>query len=76
VNTIARPTRSEYRTHGSSIARAIPDGTSSGRLLELQARYENERDPLIAALPVAYREAVAYRLRTLLAALSVLEPTR
>ena len=71
-----RPTHPTEVTHLRQIARAVPDTTPPARLRQLRKRYENERDPLIAALPQAYRVAVVSRLRALLAASSVMESAR
>jgi hypothetical protein len=60
--------------HLRRIAQAIPDTTPPARLRQLRMRYEDERDPLIAALPAPYRGAVECRLRALLAAAALVEP--
>ena len=71
-----RRTHTTDVTHLRQIAQAIPATTPPAQLRQLRMRYEDERDPLIAALPTLYREAVASRLRALLAAPPEMEPTR
>jgi hypothetical protein len=66
-----RPTRATDAAHLRQIARAIPDTTLPLRLRQLPSRYENVRDPLVAALPPTYRAAVERRLRLLLSPAAV-----
>jgi hypothetical protein len=59
-----------------NVTSAIPEETPRARVHALLARYEDVRDPMIAALPTTYRAAVEGRLRALLTSSLVMEPAR
>jgi hypothetical protein len=67
VHTLTRTPRIEYTPHLSPATSPIPAGTPEDQLRRLLTRYENLRDPAIAALPVLYRNAISSQLRALLA---------
>jgi hypothetical protein len=59
-----------------NVASAIPEDTPRARVHALLARYEDVRDPMIAALPTTYQAAIESRLRALLTTSLVMEPAR
>jgi hypothetical protein len=49
------------------IATLIPNTTSQDDLLQLRERYESASDPVVAATPTFYRQAIRGRIHELLA---------
>ncbi len=66
MGTIAYRERDENFPQLHSLSKVIPDDTPVPRLHALEARYEDVRDPVVQALPQAYRQIVLARLRQLL----------
>jgi hypothetical protein len=67
MNTIPSRSDGAYTAPWRRVPGTIPASTTRVTLRQLDARYADLSDPLVASLPPLYREAVCDRLRRLLA---------